>query len=347
MNPVDPESREYPPCGYGLLGLCCSGCLRGPCRISPFDETRAPCGADSDRMVAGNLCRLVAGESARVLNSLICAVDELRKKSKAPPKALTESLARKYGIPRKEVTPFLKKETAKLLDPFADPSPIPFSSLFPVRNLHGDHTGRRSGPLLRELFGLLKWKEPESTEPEVLLLRCLDSAACMLIAEELSRDILLLRSGLAPAKNGRTIPLGLPKLPQPVLLSLFDTKPSQSGEMHKLASALKEISGVLSITLRGTRDLIWICKSLTQRWCRPIPDLPVAALVESQDILPVLAPLALGLPTASDPSLPIQGSKKVEDFFYSGLSKTIGNFYLPAKDETALARLSRVLGSKL
>jgi hypothetical protein len=69
--------------------------------------------------------------------------------------------------------------------------------------------------------------------------------------------------------------------------------------------------------------------------------------VESPNIAPTLAPLALGLPTVSDPSLPIQGSKKVEDFFYSGLLKVMGNFYLPVKDETALSRLSGILGRKL
>ena len=59
------------------------------------------------------------------------------------------------------------------------------------------------------------------------------------------------------------------------------------------------------------------------------------------------APLALGLATVSDPSLPIQGSKKVEDFFYSEMSKVTGNFYLPVTDETVLSRLTRVLGRKL
>ena len=88
MNPIDPESREFPPCGYGLLGLCCSDCLRGPCRISPFEKTQALCGADSDLLVAGNLCRLAAGEFVRVLKSFTQVVGEFRKKSKAPSKGL-------------------------------------------------------------------------------------------------------------------------------------------------------------------------------------------------------------------------------------------------------------------
>jgi hypothetical protein len=131
------------------------------------------------------------------------------------------------------------------------------------------------------------------------------------------------------------------------LLSLIEPEHLQSAEMQRLATALKEISGVLSISLRGTEGLIRLCHSVQEKWHRPISDLPLAVLVESPNILPILAPLALGLATVSDPSLPIQGSKKAEDFFYSGLSKVTGNFYLPVTDETAFSRLSRVLGTKL
>jgi hypothetical protein len=260
---------------------------------------------------------------------------------------LTDRLARKYGIPGKELIPFLKKETTRLLDPLADQSPLPFSSLFPERAFSRDHSGKRPGPILGELFGLLDWKNPEGADPEALLRRCLDSAAGMLILEELTQDILSLLSKAGQEKDGRTIPPNLPKLPRPVWLSLVETEGLRSAEMQKLTTALKEISGVLSISLRGTKGLIRLCHSLQEKWHRPIPDLPVVVLVESPDILPILAPLALGLATVSDPSLPIQGSKKVEDFFCSGLSKATGNFYLPVTDETVLSRLGRVLGRKL
>ena len=346
MNPVDQGSRDYPPCGYGLLGLCCSDCLRGPCRISPFERTQALCGADSDLLVAGNLCRVVSGEFIRVLKSLTQVVSEFRKKIKAPSRVLTKILARKYGIPGKELIPFLKKETTRLLDPLADQPPLPFSSLFPESAFSGDHSGKRCGPLLGELFGLLNWKDPQEADPEALLQRCLDSAACMLIAEELTRDILSLLPKTEPEKGGWTIPPNLPHLPRPVVLSLVETEGLQSAAMQRLATALQEISGVLSISLRGTEGLIPLCHSVQEKWHRPISDLPLAVLVESPHILPILAPLALGLATVSDPSLPIQGSKKAEDFFYSGLSKGTGNFYLPVMDETALSRLSRVLVSE-
>jgi len=345
MNPVDQGTREYPPCGYGLLGLCCSDCLRGPCRISPFEKTQALCGASSDRMVAAKLCRLAGGEFVRVLESFTRVVTEFRKKSRAPSKGRTEDLSRQYGIPGKELIPFFKKETARLLDPFADPSLLPFSSLFPEQVFLSAHSDKKCGPLLGELFGLLNGQELEEADPETLLWRCLNSAACMLIIEELSQGILSLFSGARLQKDARTIPPNIPDSPQPVLLSLVGTEPGKSAEMQKLAAALKEIPGILSFSLRGTKGLIRLGNSLRKKWHRPLADLPVVALVESPNVLPSLASLALGLATVSDPSLPIQGSDRVEDFFCSGLSKTIGNFYLPVRDEAALSRLRRVLSS--
>ena len=353
MNPVDRGSREYPPCGYGLLGLCCSDCLRGPCRISPFEKTQALCGAESDLLVAGNLCRLAAQEFIPLLKSFIQVVGEFRKGNETPGtfvKVLTENLASKYEIPVEELIPFLEKETTNLLDPLAEQSPLIFLSLFPERVFPRGHSGSRCGPLLGELFGLLDWKDHEGADPEALLWRSLNSAACLLMVEELTHDILSLLhpplSGADQKKDGWIIPPNFPNFPRPVMVSLVEAEYPRSAEMQRMEGALREFPGVLSISLHGTKGLIRVCLSLQEKWHRSIFDLPVVALVESPDILSILAPLALGLPTVSDPSLPIQGSQKVEEFFYSGLSKAMGNFYLPVRDETALSRLSGVLGRK-
>jgi hypothetical protein len=179
----------------------------------------------------------------------------------------------------------------------------------------------------------------------------LDAAVSLLIIEELTHDILsLLHSPLSGADqkmDGGDIPPNFPDFPQPVVVSLVEAEHPRSAEMQRMATALREISDVLFISPRGTEGLLRLCHQLQEKWHRRICNLPLVALVESPKILSILAPLALGLPTVSDPSLPIQGSKKVEDFFYSGLSKEMGNFYLPVKDETALPRLSGVLGRKL
>jgi hydroxylamine reductase (hybrid-cluster protein) len=56
-------------CGYGLLGLCCDSCLRGPCRRSPFDDATGggDCGEDGDWMVANNLLERVLLESLQAM----------------------------------------------------------------------------------------------------------------------------------------------------------------------------------------------------------------------------------------------------------------------------------------
>jgi carbon-monoxide dehydrogenase catalytic subunit len=51
-----------PHCGFGELGICCSNCLMGPCRIDPFSEEEVcgACGADVHTIVARNLARAIA-----------------------------------------------------------------------------------------------------------------------------------------------------------------------------------------------------------------------------------------------------------------------------------------------
>jgi carbon-monoxide dehydrogenase catalytic subunit len=60
------EAQE-PQCGFGQLGLCCTVCNMGPCRIDPFGEGAqvGVCGANADTIAARNLARKIAvGASA-------------------------------------------------------------------------------------------------------------------------------------------------------------------------------------------------------------------------------------------------------------------------------------------
>jgi anaerobic carbon-monoxide dehydrogenase catalytic subunit len=63
----DRLSEQQPQCGYCALGVSCTNCSMGPCRIDPFGEgpQRGVCGADADIIVARNLGRsIAAGASA-------------------------------------------------------------------------------------------------------------------------------------------------------------------------------------------------------------------------------------------------------------------------------------------
>ena len=51
-----------PQCGFGQLGVCCTNCHMGPCRVDPFGEGPqvGVCGANADTIVARNLLKHTA-----------------------------------------------------------------------------------------------------------------------------------------------------------------------------------------------------------------------------------------------------------------------------------------------
>ncbi|MFQ6059824.1 MAG: carbon monoxide dehydrogenase, partial [Thermoplasmata archaeon] len=55
-----------PQCRFGELGICCTICLQGPCRINPFgrEPTRGICGATAYTIVSRNLLRRIASGCA-------------------------------------------------------------------------------------------------------------------------------------------------------------------------------------------------------------------------------------------------------------------------------------------
>ncbi|KPK97464.1 MAG: carbon monoxide dehydrogenase [Omnitrophica WOR_2 bacterium SM23_72] len=63
----DRLESQQPQCGFGQLGICCTVCSMGPCRIDPFGEgaQAGVCGANADTITARNLARKIAvGASA-------------------------------------------------------------------------------------------------------------------------------------------------------------------------------------------------------------------------------------------------------------------------------------------
>lgn len=77
----DRFEQQQPQCGYGSLGLCCTICAIGPCRIDPFGEEpkKGSCGASADLIVARNLCRTcaagAAAQSAHARHMMECFKD--------------------------------------------------------------------------------------------------------------------------------------------------------------------------------------------------------------------------------------------------------------------------------
>jgi len=58
----DRLESQQPQCGFGQLGVCCTVCNMGPCRIDPFGEGAqvGVCGANADTIAARNLARKIA-----------------------------------------------------------------------------------------------------------------------------------------------------------------------------------------------------------------------------------------------------------------------------------------------
>lgn len=62
----DRSEAMEPRCGFGDLGICCTICLQGPCRIDPFGppDQKGCCGADADVIAARNFIRAIAAGAA-------------------------------------------------------------------------------------------------------------------------------------------------------------------------------------------------------------------------------------------------------------------------------------------
>jgi anaerobic carbon-monoxide dehydrogenase catalytic subunit len=62
----DRFEAAQPQCGFGQLGLCCTTCNLGPCRIDPFgaEDQAGVCGATADTITARNLARKSCAGSA-------------------------------------------------------------------------------------------------------------------------------------------------------------------------------------------------------------------------------------------------------------------------------------------
>jgi anaerobic carbon-monoxide dehydrogenase catalytic subunit len=105
----DRHERMRPLCGFGDLGLCCSVCTMGPCRIDPFGEgpQEGACGADAHLIVARNLARAVAAGAAAHSDHGREVVEALRHAAGDPDRAIANperlrTVAREWGVVEKD-----------------------------------------------------------------------------------------------------------------------------------------------------------------------------------------------------------------------------------------------------
>jgi len=332
-------------CGYGLIGLCCSDCLLGPCRISPFekDGQRGICEDPADRMVVKNLFRKVTGEAWRGLADLKEALQELLSHHAHPGKRRQPfiegqaNIYEKYGCPsekpKKIQSRYLSQEVVKLFSPFPQGKTLLLKNLLPPKAFPLlTQNSFSSGSLISAFLDITSRGSTESPDMEILLEQCLQVSMIPLLCEELRQDIHHLISEEGMSRSDQIfydVIKSLPEKPSPMIFLLSDEESSSGEWVHRMARSLqRDLTGrVLTFSIHRIERLRELGERLSERWSLPVAEMKIVTLISSPLATRVLGALALGFSAISHPTLPIHGSDRVETFFSEILKKKFGNRY--------------------
>jgi hypothetical protein len=310
---TDQENGSPPRCGYGLLGLCCTSCLAGPCRRSPFDDASGGryCGQDSGWIVTHNITERVSRESLQAMA------------------ALRDALERASG-PGNRVEAARMEEMKLLLSPFFRGENVLMKALYPEKAFPFLHAlkfppGSWSTALLDAAAA-----RPETRDIKAQLENALRLSVMALAAEAICREL----AGPEPEE----LDLELPETPSPLLLFVFDQDglPDDGRD-----AALKEIETACRETawigrLRHIGQLPALGRKIYDRWGIPASLSGSLAVVASSSMIRGLGALALGFSLAALPGYPLQGSPQVEEYLTHHLKQTFGHAYLPIHPEEEL-----------
>ena len=310
---ADQEGVRPVGCGYGLLGLCCVSCLRGPCRRSPFDDAGSGrfCGDDSDWIVAHNIMQRISLES---LQTMAAFKNALEQTSDPENRRATAKLDELKAL----LSPFSRGENA-LLDVLSPEQAFPFlhSMEVPV------------GSWITMLLDAMTEHPPEMRSAEANLVTALRLSAMALAAEALWRE----HTGSTPEE----IDVALPDSPSPLLLLISDEGGLQDDGRDAL---MKEIDTACRKEARIYRlPHVALLPSFARRvfakWGIPVSMTKSIAVVFSSSMTRGLGALALGFSLVSLPGYPIQGSPLVENYLTQDLKRKFGHAYLtvPPREE--------------
>ena len=365
MRQTENKSEKFPACGYGLLGLCCSACLLGPCRLSPFEKEseRGLCGDDRDLIVAKNLLHLTIVEAVEGMKSLKETVVKLdtwdygQLSKKRVTKEEGKGLAKKYGfsstLSTKKLVQSLVDVSKNLLSPFPGSMSSLLSSLYPKKafpNIYQDHFS--SGSMGSLLFNSLDIGQRKLSEVEGILWKCLQISMHKLISEELRYDLQYLIDGeevLDEDKKGFGILDRLPSKPSPVIILLSSEDAPFNELIKRMANELEQNLKGVSLLIPVTEDasLLNIGRRLFKKWSLSVPEMNAIVLISSKSATPVLGALILGFHVASFPPLPIHGSGRAEKFFFEDFKKIFGNAYLPSWQEDFFSSILEFLRGRI
>ncbi len=309
------EKEEKPPaCGYGLLRLCCSACLLGPCRISPFEKAseKGICGDSSDLMVAKNLFRAAREE----------ALEELGFLKEAGGKALngrfSGEIERLLSFSSQDRTTLLERVLPERVFPSLYRNPFP------------------PGFLMRLLLDSMKARAAGVSDVEGVLWKSLQVSTIPLITEAVREDADRLFGEKGSSLKGTEGFGPLEELssdPSPVILLLQDQNISEEEPVYRIARELERSAKakIFILTPRRIGVLPEVGRRLSEKWGLPVDEMKVLLLVSSPSATWTLGSLALGFNVISDPDLPMHGSERVEKFFSEDLKKRLGNTYFSTR----------------
>ncbi len=296
MKETERGTKEFPPCGYGVLGLCCQACLLGPCRLTPFGEEseRGRCGDDRDRIVARNLLRLAVLEATHSMKDLL--------------------------------SPFPGKADPCLSSLY--PEEV-FPSIYRISQEGKQETGFLSKSLIGLLLDSAHIGQDRSSGVEEILYQCLKVSVLGMASDEV-RSSLGRIDGDPRSEENPEFSEALDRLSStscPILVKL-----SEGDAPHPMMEErLKRLEGaapVIPITKR--QSLSEIGRRLSKKWNLSTAGLRTVVLISSERVTSPLGALGLGFSVASIPPLPIHGRERTEAFFLTNFERRIGNTYLPS-----------------
>ena len=361
MGSSEKGNGTFPACGYGLLGLCCTHCLLGPCRVHPFEwaSARVLCAEGPDEIVAKNLLRRVTLEATLDISHLRKALLRLsswgssRLARKRRGGSEEEKLAGKYGFPAdwpfRKMVRTLSLGTRALLSPFSGKEASFLHWLLPEKTFPPiDRDGDADGSFVNLLLDSVDLTQGRPAEVDALLWQALSLSRMALLSEQIRKDIHVLIDEGAETITEEDIPGLLGSLPPsltPFLLVVTDEmmpcQESSNTARDALVQRLKEAVPV--IQLRQTGSLPEVGRRLSQKWRRPISEIKAMTLLSSSQATRVLGALAMGFHVMSFPPLPLHGSKRVEAFFLKDLETRLGNRYFVSWEDDLFSQVQAFL----
>lgn len=316
------QEMGYPAaCGYGLLGLCCSSCLKGPCRISPFDDAGSAglYGEDRDWIVSRNIAQRVAQEALQAMAAFR--------------KTLAEASPRGGRIGKARLA-----EMKDLLSPFPRKDNGSWGSLYPGEAFPSLHAlGCPSRSWIAALLDAVAEHPRGAQDPAANLVDALRLAAMAIGADTLSREL--------SVSATEEMDVTLPDLPSPLLLIVSDQTIVPGDSRDSRIDTIEAVcrNDVRTYRLPHAALLPSFARRLFDRWGVPVSMTGSIAVVASSSITWGLGALALGFSLISLPGYPIQGSPLVENYLTRDLKQKFGHAYLSVPPREDLC--DRILGS--